>query len=44
MEGHPVDPETGEVLAEEPFTEPFPEAGNCRTSNTRDLPARSRMA
>jgi len=26
MEGHPVDPETGEVLAEEPFTEPFPEA------------------
>jgi len=26
MEGHPVDPETGEVLAEEPFTESFPEA------------------
>ena len=26
MEGHPVDPETGEVLAEEPFTEIFPEA------------------
>ena len=26
MEGHPVDPETGEVLVEEPFTEPFPEA------------------
>ena len=26
MEGHPVDPETGEVLAEEPFTETSPEA------------------
>ena len=40
MEGHPVDPETGEVLAEEPFTESFPRSRNCRTNNTRDLPAR----
>ncbi len=43
MEGHPGAYETGERCwrRKEPFTEPFPEARNCRTSNTRDLPARS---
>ncbi len=42
MEGHPVDPETGEVLAEEPFTESFPEAEIVAPATPEDLPARSK--